>query len=161
MKFKPYLLILLVGAFGCNKFEHETLTLPNCELCDYAESLEGIYRGMSGGFSAPNYGDSVTITVEHVFLGNSQYEDSTFVKLKVDYDFDSSSEIKTHIIELLNSSGECDAYMEGVFGPTGSNVFSSPQGYYQFATDSLKISYTNTSGNSQTIPYFGGDFAKQ
>jgi hypothetical protein len=162
MKLASVILIILVGSVvSCHKFEHELFEIPNCELCQYAETLEGTYRGMSGGVAVPNYGDSVTITVDQIFLGNSQYEDSTFIRLEVNYDFDSSTVVKTHIIRLLNDNGHCKAYMEGVFGPSGSNVFSHPQGYYTFTTDSLKVSYSNTSGISQTVPYFGGNFAKQ
>ena len=133
------MLIAIIGVIAsCNKFEHETQTIPNCELCDYAETLEGSYRGASGGIGVPNYDDSVTISVAQVFAGNSQYEDSTLIRLKVDYDFDSSPTTRTHTIQLLNDNGDCKAVMTNVFGPSGINAISHPQGYYQFTSDSLR-----------------------
>lgn len=160
MNWKSVILIALVCVVtSCNKFEHTTFTLPNCELCDYAETLEGTYRGLAGGLSVPNYADSVTITVEQVFANNSQYEDSTLIRLNVDYNFDSSGIIRVHTIQLLNSSGKCKANMADVYGPSG---MQSGTVYYQFVQDSLKITYTNYTGSSGSwYQYFGGKFKKQ
>lgn len=160
MNWKSVILITMVGfVASCNKFEHETFILPNCELCGYAETLEGTYRGLSYGIAVPDFSDSITITVEQVFLGNSQYEDSTFMRFKVYYDFDSSFDVEIHNITLLNSSGNCEANMSSVLGT--SNQSSHPENYYEFASDSLKISYYSNTGPTTFGSFFHGNFAKQ
>lgn len=81
---KKYLYLLIAGTLvaitGCKKFEHGTVEAPsNCSLCSFAESIEGTYRGeISGDYPGGGpYTDSVTMTVQQVFMNNNAFDDST------------------------------------------------------------------------------------
>lgn len=89
---KPIIIILLfsIGLFGCKKFEHENLDLSTtCELCDWADSIEGTYAGIIHGYrdgdvNDPNaQHDTTAITIQHVFLNQNPYHDSTVMYFDV------------------------------------------------------------------------------
>lgn len=153
MDWKPIILIVALGVISsCKKFEHETFSIPNCELCTYAETLEGTYRGYAFGYTIPG-GDSLTITVStQLFQGNSQYEDSTFTNLSVFYNFDCGL-LEHDIVRVLNADGDCEANMVAIFGESPTYSSDSPLSYFKFTSDSLKISYTNYfAGSTSPIP---------
>ncbi len=68
---------------SCDKYNPGVLTNPtNCELCSYADNVVGTYRGERIGFNlltSSFYSDSLTITLEQVFLNNNLYDDSTSI----------------------------------------------------------------------------------
>ncbi len=81
------ILIGITLLFGCQKFQHSEITAANCELCPYAQTLEGTYRGIAyNSWYGP---DSATVTVQQVFLGNSAYEDSVFMYFNIELEYDS------------------------------------------------------------------------
>ena len=159
------LCIMLLTIVGCNKFEHEELTIPDCDLCNYASTLNGSYRGLSEGNAVPNMSDSVTIMFEQIFIGNSQYEDSTFIYFEVVYDFDTSVGTSVDTIQLMNSSGNCFTRMTNVFSLVLSYPFKYKPVFYQLNVDSLSIesTYYPISGGiiGADLLYFGGDFDRQ
>jgi len=71
----------MVALTACKKFEHGSVESPTCSLCGFAESIEGTYRGEVQGVypGAGAYVDSVTMTVQQVFLNNNAYDDSTIM----------------------------------------------------------------------------------
>ena len=99
----------VIGLLGCNKFEHTDLSNSGCELCGYAQSLEGEYRGEIGSvYTWPN--DSVTVLIEQVFLGQSSLQDSLIIHLKMTYTPDNKpSYIDT--IRLNSYNGETLDYL--------------------------------------------------
>lgn len=144
MNWKFLALVLSLGLVSsCNKFEHETFTVPSCELCDYAETLEGTYRGLSSGIFAPNYSDSMTLFVEQIFLGNSQYEDSTYLHFKVYWNFDSSSDTRIEMIRTNNTSGDFK------------------NGRYNISPDSIVLNYVDWTGPSSMATFLDGTFYRQ
>ena len=108
-----YLLIaVLFLIFGCEKeFENKELNeIPdNCELCDFADSLNGVYLGEICGIFLPsgvNCNDSCSYTVQHVFLPeNGSYIDSTIMFFNVEQKIYTSSVIKNSIVAIENRTG--------------------------------------------------------
>lgn len=87
--------ILLLILFSCNKkFKHEIPTgetIPsNCALCDYADQISGQYRGYAF-FHSGNFDDSLTLSLEHIFLNLEPQLDSTTMYFRRVWDFDSLS----------------------------------------------------------------------
>ena len=85
--------ILLLTLFSCKKeFKHEIPTgefIPsNCELCGYADQISGQYRGHAI-FHSGNFDDSLTISMEHIFLNFGPQLDSTTMYFRRVQDFDS------------------------------------------------------------------------
>lgn len=76
--------LVLIVCFSCSKFEHEdvNIEIPSCELCAWADSLEGDYAG-DYNYSFDNYMgqndtiDSLHFTVQHIFLNQGPLDDST------------------------------------------------------------------------------------
>lgn len=139
---------VLFSLLSCKKFDHQELELPNCELCDYAPTLEGSFRGYASGIAVPNYGDSMNIVLEQVFLGNSQYEDSTYIHYRVTYNFDSSSDDYEKIIRLKNTNGQ---FYQTVYAGSGSFVSY---------IDSVRISNYGDNGLSTSL-YIGATLYRQ
>ncbi len=119
MKNITLLTVFALALISCSKFEHETLELPSCDLCEYAPSLEGSFRGYASGIAVPNYGDSMNVSLEQIFLGNSQYEDSTYIHYRATYNFDSSTDNFEKIIRLKNTDGE---FVQTIYFGSGSFV---------------------------------------
>lgn len=83
---------LVASLLSCNKYEHPDDYFPNCDLCAFAESIEGTYRGEVQGLQLStntNYTDSVTMTVEHIFLSNNLIDDSTNMYFAITHERDS------------------------------------------------------------------------
>ena len=157
-KLIPLLLLLLTNS--CNKFEHLDLTYyPTCDLCNFAESLNGTYRGYATGLGVDyeipmvaNSGDSVTMTVQQVFIGNSSIEDSTRMRFLTSITYDSwppGNTPHTNIIEILRSDGFVE---EGENKYKGLCVLGGePQMYshYFILSDSLDVRYVVKMGSAQ------------
>lgn len=80
--------ILLISLISCKKFSHDTepLVAQSCELCAYADSLTGKYEGMISGVYNPFFGSEgglMNVELEHVFLNQGAYIDSTIMFMKM------------------------------------------------------------------------------
>lgn len=69
---------------SCSKFEHQEVTteIPSCELCAWADSLEGDYAGTYTLAYVNPMGyndtiDSLHFSVQHIFLNKGPLDDST------------------------------------------------------------------------------------
>lgn len=118
------LFIVLTLASGCHKkFDHTPFTktaIPSdCPLCDYADSLQGQYRGLATGFETPSNHDSLTITMEHIYLNLGNSLDSTKMFFKRIKQFDSSPDLETDTVALTSNSGifySGDSYNLSIIG---------------------------------------------
>lgn len=144
--------LLILGS--CNKkFKHEGPVSPqtvSCELCDYADSISGTYRGFSDIDYHPD--DSVTITLEHIFLNLGNNLDSTSMYFKVTKTFDSSSSpwISTVLLESKNGN-------IGLFYSTSSWSNNTSWGTMYVKEDSLYVNdYVNNNMGSIEIMDFKG-----
>lgn len=110
------LFILLLGlVFSCEKFKHTDQQIPSCTLCDFAESLNGTYRGHATGINVPYNSDSVTVTVQQIFIGNSQYEDSTILCFATQRAFDQfPTYISRDTVQIAFSDGIVIAHSTSV-----------------------------------------------
>lgn len=84
--------VLLVLLLSCNKkFKHTISnegTIPaECELCEYAEQISGQYRGFASSF-VYQWQDSLTVSMEHIFLNLGPQTDSTVMYFRRIKDFD-------------------------------------------------------------------------
>jgi hypothetical protein len=102
------IVILLLGLLNsCEKFEYTDQQLLPCTLCDFAESINGTYRGHATGINVPSNSDSVTVTVQQIFLGNSHYEDSTILCFVTKQAFDQyPTYIITDTVQIKSPDGE-------------------------------------------------------
>lgn len=69
---------------SCEKeFEHTNPIEVNsdtaCHLCNYADSLEGTYRGVVSYYPWQPSNDTINIDVEHIFLSFGNHKDSTLM----------------------------------------------------------------------------------
>lgn len=142
------LTFVLFSLLSCKKFDHQELPIPNCELCDYAPTLEGSFRGYASGIAVPNYGDSMNIVMEQIFLGNSQFEDSTYIHYHVSYSFDSSTDNYQDVIRLKQANG---TFHETIYSGSGSFVSF---------VDSVRIYNTGETGLGSGL-LIGGTFYRQ
>ncbi len=75
--------ISVIILISCNKFEHhDSIIQPSCELCNWANNLEGTYSGemtTSITTSGPPviWYDSIYIQVSHYFANNNSINDSS------------------------------------------------------------------------------------
>lgn len=104
------LITLVVVLSGCNKFEHTaSLVEKQCTLCAFADSLTGTYEGLATGISVPSfYGngtDSMTVTVEHIFLNFDQHTDSTVMFFKTTKKFHSQPYVYYDTVAICTSDG--------------------------------------------------------
>ena len=84
MKLLTTFILLALIVVACKKFVHEDVQvdIPPCELCAWADSLEGEYAGHYT-YTFVNYMgqndtiDSLHFTVQHVFLNEGVLVDST------------------------------------------------------------------------------------
>lgn len=124
------LLLSIILFFSCEKFEHSELNVPNCNLCDYASSVEGTYRGYRNSIY-PQQEDSLTILVQQIYLGNSQIEDSTIIFLEMTTIYDNL--ISFPIIDTIridNSQGYNMDYVKGGGDP-----------FYYVKQDSIELQH--------------------
>ena len=111
---KKHLYIPIVAAVlvitGCKKFEHGTTDSPvACDLCAYAEGIEGTYRGeVNGQFpGGSSYVDSVTMTVQQIFLNNNAYDDSTTMYFATTHAMDTQGTSTDYdTIQIRSADGE-------------------------------------------------------
>lgn len=111
--------ILLLTLFSCKKeFKHEIPTgefIPsNCELCDYADQISGQYRGYAF-FHSGNFDDSLTISMEHIFLNLGPQLDSTTMYFRRVWDFDSVS-TRIDTVSIQTNTGNFNATPMKIFG---------------------------------------------
>ena len=74
----------MILLLSCSKFEHQEVTteIPSCELCAWADSLEGDYEGTYTLAFVNSMGyndtiDSLHFSVQHIFLNKGPLDDST------------------------------------------------------------------------------------
>lgn len=98
--------ILLLVLCSCNKkFKHTISaesTPKSCELCSYADQISGQYRGQA--YSQYYYfQDSLTVTMEHIFLNLGPQTDSTTMYFRRIKDYDTKpTQIDTLLINTNN-----------------------------------------------------------
>jgi len=90
MKKWATLTLLVVALSACSKFEHQEtqVEIPSCELCAWADSLEGMYVGNYNYQVTHPYGFIDTIysaqfVIQHVFLNKGPMDDSTRMYFQV------------------------------------------------------------------------------
>ena len=78
-----FLMVLLIFAACKKEFNHKTIIEQNtdsaCHLCNYADSLEGTYRGLVSYYPWQASADTVNIHVEHFFKSLGGQTDSTIM----------------------------------------------------------------------------------
>jgi len=165
---------VLMFIFSCEKFDYKDVEpTSNCSLCGYAASLNGTYRGYAKGLGVdyeipPSYneGDSVTITVQQVFIGNSSIEDSTRMRFIISTTYDSWPLGKapyTNVIEILSTNGtveESENEYRGLINSAGEPEYGS---YYYVYKDSIDVQLIVEMGSAQyatNLLWFGGVFKK-
>lgn len=102
--------IVLTFSIGCHKkFDHKSFVkteIPsNCPLCDYADSLQGQYRGLATGFETPSNHDSLTITMEHIYLNLGNSLDSTKMFFRRIRQYDTTTDPETDTVAISSSNG--------------------------------------------------------
>lgn len=109
---------LLVLLLSCNKkFDH---SIPiesaptSCELCSYADQISGQYRGYSH-WHYNAFQDSLTVSIEHIFLNLGPYTDSTTMYFKRTKDFDTKP-TRTDTVCIQTNSGN--------FNPAAMKIFN-------------------------------------
>lgn len=86
--------------------------LTSCELCQYADSLEGTYRGYFTGIHYYTSPDTINIDLEHIFLNLGTVEDSTKMFFKITLHF-SNGVNHTQYSYIDNNQGEFYDYPNG------------------------------------------------
>lgn len=84
MKFLTASILLILLLSACSKFVHEEVEVetPSCDLCDWADSLEGEYDGhyiyrVNNWMVQIEQVDSLHFSVQHIFMNNGPLDDST------------------------------------------------------------------------------------
>ena len=84
MKFLVTSFLVILFFSACKKFVHEDIeaAIPSCELCAWADSLEGEYDGyynytVNGSIGQFTSIDSLHFSVQHIFLNKGPLDDST------------------------------------------------------------------------------------
>lgn len=129
---------------GCKKFDHSYSEYERCELCDFADSLEGVYSGISSGiydpFKYPYFsGDTFEYNVEHIFMNHGNYLDSTLMYFKVwgKFDFQQTYRYDTLIINSRSGSVIKDGYTTFWIKPDSMFVYY----YYYTKMPVTKVYY--------------------
>lgn len=141
VKTSIFISILLVGLFfSCTKFDHLAANNPiKCDLCDFADSIEGTFVGLSNGVVHPNgntpYGsDTFYIELKHIFLNTASTIDSTVMFFRTKAYQDSSIYYKYDTICINNRNGMVlDAKFE--------NYVLNPDSIYIFEDWNTKYGY--------------------
>ena len=146
MKNSFSILVLLLVLFSCNKYEHPPQETPACTLCPFAKSIEGTYRGLAVGYGVknnPNLGssfpkDSLTLIVEQVFQGKSNYIDSTIMYFKTTHYFDFDTAQVHKIIQIKRPDG----YVENnAFRMFTGGAYSHSSNFFYIQPDEAKVLY--------------------
>ena len=110
---------VILVLFSCKKFEHKDVEpVVSCELCSYADSLEGVYKGPSSKVlwyvPMDYFKDSVEITVSHIFENLGAYHDSTVMHLQLDYVYMDSmgvvEDTETRFVSFTDKSKQVSTY---------------------------------------------------
>ena len=114
MKRLGYILALCACSYvlSCKKMDYSELG-TSCELCAFASETEGTYRGLMSWDSImginPNnnvtLSDSVTVDVEHIFLNNNAYDDSTTMYFRTTWVRDQVGVINVDTIQIHDPNG--------------------------------------------------------
>jgi hypothetical protein len=76
-------LTICIILLSCKKFEHKEFKISECVLCEYADSVEGVYRGYFKNGLASYLNDSANVVVEHFYPQSSVIEDSSIMYFKL------------------------------------------------------------------------------
>jgi hypothetical protein len=162
-----YILIIgfILSLVSCKKYTHHEPVAPNCNECSLADSLNGTYRGIAGGFQVPDnppgsYSDSLTMTVEHIFLGNSQYEDSTVMHFKTSFKYDSSGDTIFDTVQVDLSTGVVANEAFRKYATFTQSIWGDGTGYYFIEADSIRLNCEQYDG-MQSITYVISTLQKQ
>ncbi len=112
-----FLIVGLICIFlSCKKVDYSELG-TSCELCAFASVTEGTYRGLmtwdSTSLTFPSgiiLSDSVTVNVEHLFLNNNPYDDSTTMYFRTTWTRDQVGVINIDTIQIHNENGTVSFY---------------------------------------------------
>ena len=137
------LLSMCLLLLSCSKkFDHTTLDVPACELCDYADSLEGTYRGRAAGSSVwdnPSYpggqSDSITMIATHFFLGKSAYMDSTRMFIKLEFWNDYLQIHKFDTLEITKKDGTVFRNLRTELGANNTH----PNSFFHLDPENIQI----------------------
>ena len=159
------LFFCFVAAFvSCNKeeleppFSYLEFSNTSCELCDFADSITGTYRGEAYGVTlpGPSLNDSMTMIVEHIFLGNESYADSVIMYFRTLrwYDYDPGG-IEENIVQVHSADGS-------VINPPFTHPdYPSWPYIYTLNPDSIDMHYNGPTGTGGSIPYIHATLYRQ
>lgn len=114
-------IIVLIIAFtfitlSCKKVDYSSLS-STCELCQFANETEGTYRGVMSWDSVVTMfpdvtllSDSVTVEVEHIFLNNNPYDDSTIMYFRTTWIRDQVGVVDVDTIQIHSQKGNVNFY---------------------------------------------------
>ncbi len=166
MKLNLIIVVLLTFfILGCSK--DKAVEIPRCELCNFAESLNGTYKGIASGVavypdnpSIPfSNNDSITIIVSHIFLHQNQIDDSTNMYFLPEYWYEMD---QIHKFDTLKISS-LDGYVQDKKFPVQMLPSSiSGNSYYKLNKDSIQINvevYDQNSGSN--VPVYFAKLYKQ
>jgi len=148
---------------SCKKFKHANQTLPACTNCAFADSLSGTYRGHAYGVEVPYLwdGDSVTLQVEHIFMKDSKYEDSTVMHFRTAFKYDSATDTVYDTVQILSNSGLVlnNAWNKYVHFSSNDISYLSAYNYYIIKPDKVRL-HVMGSGPGSPVQYIDGAFAR-
>ncbi len=124
--------LALVATTACKKrkFDHTATPTPGaCELCAYADSLEGTYTGQVTGQDYPTPHDQ-TVTFEHIFLNFNSPIDSAIMFLRKTKTDLTTGETWIDTISIHSDSGRTFDD-EGEFSGLSRYEYVTIDGYYQ------------------------------
>lgn len=106
MKGIIYIVVLSVLLASCEKYEHKDVVLPVCNLCEFADSLNGHYRGKATGICS-GCNDTLNYFIQHIFPPNlNMYEDSSIMYFSALSYFDSdTTNVTNETLKIDNSNG--------------------------------------------------------
>ena len=162
---KKQLIILVLATVlvivGCNKFEHESVEAPlACDLCSFAQGIEGTYRGeIHGDPPSGPYVDSVTMTVEQVFMNNNSYDDSTTMYFATTHTMDTQGAgTEYDTIQIRTSEGDIWFPRHEVFNMNGLAGMNTD---YWIRNDTINRKLRFSTPFSSTMITYEGFLLKQ
>ena len=122
---------ILITIYSCKKFDHSSdLKLPSsCDLCDYADELNGTYEGTMSGifkpFLSPPYMNPTTLIVnlEHVYLNKGPYIDSTIMFIKMTTIYPEYEDTSTRVVSFEDIQGKVKNYYYTAFNLTPDSIY--------------------------------------
>ena len=153
---------------SCKKFNYQEKSTPSCELCSYADSLEGNFRGKVYGTAFSSYSnDSATVTIEHIYLNNNTFEDSTNMYIKVSYIFDQEPYMTfgPDTFRLVDRTGIPKSFGRFTNNINETNTYQSTSSHtvktYYFNSDYTDLKQESVSLKWPTVTLIGGHFIRQ